>query len=184
MVLSCYITTNQWIWSDSNKKLYNAHKMQNIKTIQTSWSHYPYGGAQKRTKKVTSSSIVSLVGTCFVFLAFDSANSMGLLQKLVHCPRCSSPSPNAALLARLKYEVSGIDSLPAGFLYQFTFCIVLWSCNQVMSWHSAPSSTSVPSHPTAFPTTVWWQADKNSFVFTLVCKNITTRVPLTLRSLN
>jgi hypothetical protein len=152
--------------------------MQNIKTIQTSSLYYPYGGAQKRTKQVTSSCIVSLVRTCFVFFAFDSADSMGLLQKLVHCPRYSSQSPTAALLARLKYEVSGIDSLPAGFLYQFRFCIVLWSCNQVMSWHSAPSCTSAPSHTTVFRTPVWWQAYKNSFVFTLVCKNITSRVNL------
>ena len=63
-----------------------------------------------------------------------------------------SRSPNAALLAQLKYEVSRIDSHPTDFLYQFRFCIVLWPCNQVMSWHSTPSSTSVPSHPTAFRT--------------------------------
>jgi hypothetical protein len=156
------------------KKLYTAHEIQNIKTIQTSWSHHPYGGAQKRTKQATSSSIVSLVRTCFVFLAFVSANSMGLLQKLVHCPRCSSPSPNAALLARLKYEVSGIDSLPAGFLrvYQFMFCIVLWPCNQVMSWHSAPSSPSVPSHPTAFRTAE--SDDRQTRTVSSLCSSVRT----------
>jgi hypothetical protein len=94
-----------------------------------------------------------LVRTCFVSLALVSANSTGLLQKLIHCPRFSSTSPNAALFTRLKYEVSGIDSHLASFLYQFRFCTVLWPCKQVISRHSAPSSTSVSSHRTAFRTT-------------------------------